>query len=112
MKINVKPMLLLQCAEFYGAGMPDYDEKAKETVNAILDKIDVPFFNPCWREEAEADALKTDGVDLYDAELVESEKEMANLEKVFGVKFAPNHDWCTTGSAPRRLRSCSRRRCS
>jgi len=38
-------------------------------------------------------------VDLYDAELVESEKEMANLEKVFGVKFAPNHDWCTTGSA-------------
>ena len=59
--------VLLQCAEFYGAGMPDYDEKAKETVNAILDKIDVPFFNPCWREEAEADALKTDGVDLYDA---------------------------------------------
>ena len=38
-------------------------------------------------------------VDLYDAELVESEKEMANIEKVFGVKFDPNHDWCTTASA-------------
>lgn len=59
--------VLFQCAEFYGAGMPDYDEKARETVNAILDKIDIPFFNPCWRENAERLAADMTGFDLLDA---------------------------------------------
>lgn len=59
--------ILFQCADYYGRGLPDFDKHAKEKVNALIDRIDLPFFNPSWKEEAEKEAAKMSGVDLYDA---------------------------------------------
>jgi len=38
------------------------------------------------------------GEDLYNEEAKDLDAISANMQKIFGVKFNPNHDWCTTVS--------------